>query len=323
MNVAGVIRSRVGEILLLMKRHKSTLIFGLVIVFAAASSAVAQPATTTGVTAEMRTAANDAYQKQEWAIAAERYQKIVAAEEKNAGAHYRLGMVLLNLDRAKDAQAHLEQAMSISPNAVFGLALARTYARTGNKDKMYDVFEQSLKLGGISSDALNNDKDFVSVKAEPKFADYVKKLDAVANPCRSRPEYRQFDFWVGEWLPRNPQGVTVGTSSIQSILNGCIVFENWETPVSAGKSFNLFDTRDGKWHQTWVDGRGLMTHYVGGLVDGNMVLVADTVTGGKKSLARMTFSKLPDGNVRQHGESSTDDGKTWTTTFDFTYVRKP
>jgi len=35
----------------------------------------------------------------------------------------------------------------------------------------------------------------------------------------------------------------------------------------------------------------------------------------------MTFSRLPDGNVRQHGENSTDDGKTWTTTFDFKYVR--
>jgi hypothetical protein len=53
-----------------------------------------------------------------------------------------------------------------------------------------------------------------------------------------------------------------------------------------------------------------------------MDLVADTLTGGKKSLARMTYSKLGDGSVRQQGESSTDDGKTWTTTFDFTNVRK-
>jgi hypothetical protein len=70
-----------------------------------------------------------------------------------------------------------------------------------------------------------------------------------------------------------------------------------------------------------VDARGNMTRYVGGLVDGNMVLVADTITNGTKSLARMTFSKLSDGNVRQHGESSTDDGKTWTTSYDFKYVR--
>ena len=280
-----------------------------------------QQSAVSAITADQRAAANDAYQKQDWATAAERYSAIVAAEDKNAGARYRLGTALLNLDRPKEAQSHLETAMSISGNSVFGLALARAYARSGEKEKMYGVFEQSLKLGGIAAESLNNEKDFAAVKAETKFSEYAKKLDAVANPCRAKPEYRQFDFWIGEWAPQNPQGVTVGTSSIQLILNSCIIFENWNTPASAGKSFNLYDTRDGKWHQTWVDARGTMTHYIGGLVGNDMVLVSETVLNGKKSLAKMTYTKLADGNVRQHGESSTDDGKTWTTTFDFKYVR--
>ncbi|MEP7148562.1 MAG: hypothetical protein ABI857_06735 [Acidobacteriota bacterium] len=211
--------------------------------------------------------------------------------------------------------------MEISPNAVFAFALARARARSGEKEKMYAVFERSLALGGMSAASLKEEKDFSGVRAETKFVEYAKKLDAVANPCLSRPEYREFDFWIGEWAPQNVRGLTVGTSSIQLILNGCIIFENWQTPVSSGKSFNLFDVRDGKWHQTWVDASGDMTHYVGGLENGKMVLIADTMTNAKKSLARMTFSKLPDGNVRQHGESSSDDGKTWTTTFDFKYVR--
>jgi hypothetical protein len=106
------------------------------------------------------------------------------------------------------------------------------------------------------------------------------------------------------------------------ILGSCIIFENWATPVSSGKSFNVFDVRDGKWHQTWVDDKGLITHYVGGLVDGKMVLDSESLTNGRKTVARMTFSKLENGDVRQHGQNSTDDGKTWTTSFDFTYVRK-
>jgi hypothetical protein len=277
--------------------------------------------TSVPVTPEMRTAAGDAYQKKDWKTAAENYEKIAAAEAVNAGVRYRLGVALIHLGRTKEAAGHLEAAMSTSPNSVFALALARAHARNGEKEKMYAVFENSLKLGGISADSLNDERDFATVKTESKFVEYVGKLDAVANPCRARPEFRQFDFWIGEWAPQNAQGVTVGTSSIQLILGSCIIFENWETPVSAGKSFNLFDSRDGKWHQTWVDARGNMTRYVGGLVDGNMVLVADTITNGTKSLARMTFSKLSDGNVRQHGESSTDDGKTWTTSYDFKYVR--
>lgn len=296
-------------------------IIALVIIAAWTGVAFGQPPTSSAVTPEMRTAANEAYQKQDWTTAVARYEKIVSAEAKNAGALYRLGISLLNVDRTKDAQTHLESAMAISANPVFALALARVYARNSAKEKMYEVFERSLTLGGMSAESLNDEKDFASVKAEPRFVEYVKKLDEIANPCRSRPEYRQFDFWIGEWAPQNAQGVTVGTSSIQLILGSCIIFENWNTPVSSGKSFNLYDVRDGKWHQTWVDAKGLITHYVGGIQDGRMVLLSDTTANGKPSVARMTFSKLPDGSVRQHGESSTDEGKTWTTRFDFKYVR--
>ncbi|MDI1241716.1 MAG: tetratricopeptide repeat protein [bacterium] len=273
------------------------------------------------VTPEMRTAANEAYQKQDWKTAATAYEGIVKVEEKNVGANYRLGVSYFNLNETAKAAKHLEVAMTISPNAVFALALARAEARGGQKEKVYAVFERSVPLGGIAAESLNDEKDFAAMKAEPKFAEYVKKLDTLANPCRNKPEFRQFDFWIGEWLPKNVQGVTVGTSSIQLILSNCIIFENWETPVSAGKSFNVFDVRDGKWHQTWVDNKGLMTHYVGGLVDGKMVLDSESVQNGVKTIGRMTYSKLDNGDVRQHGENSTDGGKTWTTTFDFIYVR--
>lgn len=282
----------------------------------------AQTPVGSAITPETRAAANDAYQKQDWKTAAAAYEKIVNAEEKNAGANYRLGVSLHNLGDAKRAAGYLEAAMNASPNSVFALALARAYARGGEKEKMYSAFERSLKLGGIAAESLNSENDFVTVKTETRFKEYVSKLDALATPCRARPEFRQFDFWIGEWLPKNAQGVTVGTSSIQLILSSCIVFENWETPVSAGKSFNVYDVRDGKWHQTWVDNKGLMTHYVGGLVDGKMVLDSESFQNGRKVVARMTFSKLPNGVVRQHGENSTDEGKTWSTTFDFTYVRK-
>jgi len=36
----------------------------------------------------------------------------------------------------------------------------------------------------------------------------------------------------------------------------------------------------------------------------------------------MTYSRNADGSVRQHGEQSTDEGKSWSTNFDFTYHPK-
>lgn len=282
----------------------------------------AQPQSGSSITQEMRAAANEAYQKQDWKSAAAAYEIIAKAEEKNAGAHYRHGISLLGINKNAEAVTALDAAMVISPNPIFALAAARGYARTGNKDKMYEVLEKSLSLGGIQPESLTGETDFAGMKREAKFVDLVKRSDMTVNPCKAKPEFRQFDFWIGEWLPKNPQGVTVGTSSIQLILGSCIIFENWDTPLSSGKSFNLFDTRDGKWHQTWVDAKGLMTTYIGGLVDGKMVLVNESAANGKKVLARMTYSKLDNGDVRQHGEGSSDEGKTWATTFDFIYVRK-
>src|SRR5712691_13226702 len=46
-------------------------------------------------------------------------------------------------------------------------------------------------------------------------------------PCAKRAEKRQFDFWVGEWAVQTPDGNPAGDSSVQLILDRCVVFENW------------------------------------------------------------------------------------------------
>lgn len=277
---------------------------------------------TSGATAQMKQEANDFYQKQDWQNSAAAYEKIVKLEEANAGARYRYGISLLNLNKNAEAQTQLEQVFTASPNAVFALALARVYARSGNKEKAYEVLDKSTTVGGIAPETLRTEKDFTSFAGEQRFKDLLQKSDLAVNPCKAKPEFRQFDFWIGEWDAKNAQGITVGSSSVQLILNQCVIFENWSTPVSSGKSFNIFCAADGKWYQTWVTDKGNLTHYVGEFKDGKMALVAENVANGKKTLNRMTFSKLPGGDVRQHGESSIDDGKSWTTTFDFTYTRK-
>jgi len=294
----------------------------VIVLFAAAMPSIAQPQPASNITPEMRTAANDAYQKQDWKTATAAYEGIVKAEEKNTGARYRFGVSLLGAGRNTEAQMHLEQVFTASPNPIFALALARAYVRNASKDKAYETLEKSLTLGGISPETLNSEADFASIKGESRFSDLVKRSDLAANPCKANPSFREFDFWIGEWDAKNAQGVTVGSSSIQLILGQCVIFENWTTPVSSGKSFNIFNTSDKKWYQTWVSDKGTLTHYIGGLINGKMVLDAESTSNGQKVINRMTFSRQPDGSVRQHGESSADGGKTWTTTFDFMYVRK-
>jgi hypothetical protein len=85
---------------------------------------------------------------------------------------------------------------------------------------------------------------------------------AQPKPC-SEPEQKQLEFWVGEWeltWPGNSPGETAhGTNSVQRILEGCIVQENFSGADAAhlrGQSVSIFDVRAGKWKQTWVDNEG-------------------------------------------------------------------
>jgi len=143
-------------------------------------------------------------------------------------------------------------------------------------------------------------------------------------PCTA-PAYRQFDFWVGEWEVRNPRNQVAGTSRITSILGGCALHERWTgTTGSNGESFNIYDATSKRWHQTWVDNSGLLAQFDGGLSpQGAMILEGPGRSPtGAPARSRMTFTPLPDGAVRQHWEYSTDDGKTWQTSFDGTYRKQ-
>jgi hypothetical protein len=147
-------------------------------------------------------------------------------------------------------------------------------------------------------------------------------------PCAQDPNFRQFDFWVGEWevTPKQlPAGAPKPKSRVEKILNDCVIFENWLPPQGAGgKSFNIYNRTTKKWEQTWVDGSGSVVHFSGEVRDGNMYYTTEGPgPNGQTRRGKMTFFRISADSVRQLWEASTDDGKTWTTAFDGMYVRKP
>ncbi len=144
-------------------------------------------------------------------------------------------------------------------------------------------------------------------------------------PCAA-PEYRQFDFWLGEWVVHNPAGKQVGTSRIEGILSGCALAEHWTgAGVSRGTSLNFYDAQHQRWHQTWIDNQGAPLELDGHLAAGKMVLEGESPSRrqpGKMILNRITGSKLDRDRVQQVWEVSPDGGKTWKIIFDGTYVHR-
>lgn len=144
-------------------------------------------------------------------------------------------------------------------------------------------------------------------------------------PC-SAPEYRQFDFWIGEW-DVSSAAQPAGTNSIQPIHNGCALRETWQGAGEdgvGGSSLNAYDRATGRWHQTWVDDNGTLLLLDGGLVDGVMVMqgVRPARDAGGTTLHRISWTPNEDGTLRQLWEASQDDGGTWSILFDGLYTRR-
>ncbi len=146
-----------------------------------------------------------------------------------------------------------------------------------------------------------------------------------AKPCQAA-EHRQFDFWIGQWDVYLPDGKKAGENLIVPFANGCGLLESWSgSSGTTGKSLNMYDVADRRWHQVWVDSDGTRLMLDGGLVDGKMVLGSDAPDPGKPGIVvkqKISWTPNPDGSVRQLWQVSTDGGATWRTEFDGKYVKR-
>ncbi|TQV75089.1 hypothetical protein FLL45_09105 [Aliikangiella marina] len=136
--------------------------------------------------------------------------------------------------------------------------------------------------------------------------------------------YRQFDFWLGDWQVKDAKGNAVGENKIYAILGGCAISENWlSARGNKGKSYNFYDRAEKKWHQTWIDQSGNPLYLDGKYAAGKMILSGVRPNKeGKSILHRITWTPLKDGRVKQHWQSSADNGKTWADAFVGFYSKK-
>ena len=269
--------------------------------------------------------ADSFYQKKDWGNAASAYQKLTEQEPAHPRNWYRLGVTLHAQNKFEAAIAAYQKAESIShaPAAMYNLACS--YARLNNKDKAFAWLDQAATPGYPQIKQFQADTDLVSLRDDPRFQALAKKIERINKPCAFLPEARQFDFWLGDWDVKGINGQPAGTNSVQQILGDCVVYENWTDMVgNSGKSINVYNQAKSKWQQTWVDDKGGVTEYVNGeFKDGAMRFTTQRKDqAGNIILGKLTFYSLDKDKVRQHGEESTDDGKTWTTQYDLTYYRK-
>ena len=157
-------------------------------------------------------------------------------------------------------------------------------------------------------------------------------MSDTTQPC-SRPEARQFDFWLGEWdlsWPAEQTGgakgeIATGTNRITKLFGECVIEENFSTSDGAflGHSASVFDVRTEQWRQTWVDNMGGYLVFTGGYADHAMELRTEPAErDGQTFIQRMVFSDIAPDSLRWNWQNSTDAGHTWHDVWTITYRRR-
>ena len=136
------------------------------------------------------------------------------------------------------------------------------------------------------------------------------------------PEYRQFDFFAGDWDTYDVAAPSklVARNKVTLILGGCVVHEVYrQTDGLVGESFSIYDASRGGWHQSWVTNRGSLLLLDGGLDGERMALTAtEKSPDGTTSLLRGVWRREGTA-VRETAERSADGGKSWTPVFDIVF----
>lgn len=270
--------------------------------------------------AQPRPVADSLYQAGAFAAAAEAYEALARAHPDSGRVWYRLGSALYETGRHDAAAEALQRATAtFQPASYAHYLLAQVYAESGRPADALAEIRRTVEAQGVPFAVLVSTEAFEPLRGVAEYDGYMASI----NPCGG-PEYRQFDFWIGEWNVMMPNGGLAGTNRIAREYNGCLIVENWAGPtgVPAGTSQNFYSKADGKWRQNWIDAQaGNPLWLVGGL-DASGAMVMTDADPAANPLNRITWTPNPDGSVRQHWETSTDGGATWSTAFDGLYVAR-
>src|ERR1700751_1261425 len=167
---------------------------------------------------------------------------------------------------------------------------------------------------------------FALIFAATCFANLTQASAATdAASCAANPANRALDFWLGQWTIAAPGGAANATSTITLQLDKCLVVERWDGGRGhTGENVLAYSADDQSWHGFFADNEGRVPVFFHGKASPGSTQFSGPSRGphGETILNRVTISRINADQVQQLWQKSSDDGKTWTTTFRGQYTRK-
>ena len=155
-----------------------------------------------------------------------------------------------------------------------------------------------------------------------------------AGPC-SGPEFRQLDFWVGDWDLEFTQqdGSTVKATNriTKDEYGACVISEHFVLAGGGqggadfiGGSYSTYDAQTKTWRQMWVDNAGGLFDLRGGPVSGQkhtFELTNIEPRGPNQATLRMIWEDVTANRLTWRWQSRNQDG-TWTDRWVLRYKRR-
>jgi hypothetical protein len=223
------------------------------------------------------------------------------------------------------ASKALSQAESLQFSAArIALERARINIAAGDPDAAIEQLQGLADNGFTAVTLLSGDPVIHSLAGDARYDAMIAAMTVAAFPCEHHDGFRDFDFWIGEWVVHTSNGQLAGHNSITRDQKGCVLLENWQSATGgSGMSINYLDTASNEWVQIWNDASGSQINIRGNVGDDGMLLEGQIhyVSNGTTAPFRGLWTPLPDGRVRQYFEQSNDGGETWQPWFEGFYSR--
>jgi hypothetical protein len=266
-----------------------------------------------------------AFEQGRWEDAIAEYREILAAYPEDRLSLLRIAQAQRELGRYEDALATLEDARTANaPEAMIDLERARNLALLGRDDEALAALDSADHSGVRALALVETAREFDKFRELARFKRVERSIRARVYPCEGVPEAEAFDFWLGRWEVRQPDGTLIGTNTITKRDGGCSIQERWEgAGGSTGTSVSFYLPSRKEWRQVWTGSSGTMFDMTGKAENGQMRMegTLEYVEPNRVVAFRGTWTEGADGRVRQRLEEFDLVAQTWVLWFDGIYTR--
>lgn len=260
--------------------------------------------------------------------AAAAFGRIATAQPENAAAVFFHAYTLHasgDLKAAHDRHLDAAKFEQFRPVALYNHACV--HALWNETDMALQSLREAIDAGFGATDEhkhiLKTDPELDSLRADPRFQALLGGNAPLPKLTEVEPA-RLFDFYVGEWEMVDGE-IVESLVTVTPALGGRGLYVSMRRAADNAETATatyVFDRERKVWRQIWTGDTGQVITMAGALEGETIALRVETDTLGTALNGRSVFSDLTRDAFTYAWQTTSDDGKTWSTVASRTFRRR-